>query len=114
MARARKRYEDGKGRKTRPSGSPSDWRSGQRDSLTLALLGVPRLDRRSLSAAEWDLDHPERRPIREVLTQERRRDVEDGDARLGAPFRAAVMGVAVEDGADGVAVERLLQATGPE
>src|SRR5437764_13593834 len=84
--------------------------SGHRRRLALAVLdrlaGPGRVGLWG-AAAQRDLDHPERRPIRKVLAQQRRRDVVDRDAGLGAPLQAAVMGMAVENGADRIAVQPL-------
>ena len=69
-------------------------------------LGLRRR-RRQFDQAEW-------RAVGEGLTHQRQRHVVDRDSAAGAPFGAARVGVAVEDGRRRVAVERLLQPAGAE
>src|SRR6185295_4900089 len=69
---------------------------------------------RSGPVPRLDLENPERRMIREGVPQELQADVEDRHALRRLAFRLAAVGVAVEDGLDGIAGERLLQAAGAE
>jgi FAD/FMN-containing dehydrogenase len=61
-----------------------------------------------------NLHHPERQPVRVRHGQDRHGHVVDRGGAFGAAFGLTAVGVAVEDGVDAVAVDRLFEAAGAE
>ena len=83
------------------------WDKGQRIDLAKIFANAEYV--RVPGGVQGAVPGPERRPIRKVVREQRRRHVVDRDAALGLPLQAAVMGVAVEHHVDRVAVERVFQ-----
>jgi len=81
----------------------------------LALLAADRDGRRRrLGQSGRDLDDPERRAVRVELLEQRQGHVVDGHAGRRLSLGLTAVGVAVEDDARGIAIERLLEPAGPE
>src|SRR6266508_2360206 len=70
--------------------------------------------RRGRLAEEWNLHDEIRWTIRIDPREERHRDVVDGHAGRRAPLRGAAMRVAVKDGADAIAIDRLFETARSE
>src|SRR2546426_10654043 len=64
--------------------------------------------------ADWYFDHTEWQLIGEIGGQQRYGDVVNLRVPFGAPFQRAVVGVAVKDRADPIAIDRLLQSARSE